>query len=257
MTGSTHQPPLRCLRRQQPAKRRAQAVRSGRPHSLFSAALCSGWTPGLFAPCPLSRFPNVWKSALGSLPTPGNLLRMRSHPVRASVSELADLHPGRVSSVVFAALRKLHSPKPIASNTPPKAARQFAPNVCLRCKRRGHLPCRRKDLLCALSILTPGTAPADTGWPLLGSGRWPSADLTRQSGFFGFATKETSSANRKSHFAVASLPSRIFRSLFAVCDPPCRVPSSHYRGLFILVCPILFHYSARNLSDHIEYELCK
>lgn len=45
------------LRRQQPAKTRAQAARSGRPHSLLSAALCSGCTPELFAPWPLSRSP--------------------------------------------------------------------------------------------------------------------------------------------------------------------------------------------------------
>lgn len=54
LTGRPHRKTCR-LRRQQPAKRRTQAARSGRPHRLLCAPLCSGWTPELFAAWPLSR----------------------------------------------------------------------------------------------------------------------------------------------------------------------------------------------------------
>lgn len=54
MTGRPHRKTCR-LRRQQPAKKRTQAARSGRPHRLLCAPLCSGWTPELVAAWPLSR----------------------------------------------------------------------------------------------------------------------------------------------------------------------------------------------------------
>ncbi len=115
MTGSTHQPPLCRLRRQQPAKKRAQAVRSERPHNLLSAPLGSGWTPELFAAWSLSRFSNVWifgPNSFQCLDTSSNAVSSRP----LAESGLVDFHPRRVSSAVFAVLRKLHTSKAVTSN---------------------------------------------------------------------------------------------------------------------------------------------
>ena len=139
LTGSTHRKACRRWR-QQPAKRRAQAVRSGRPHSLLSAPL-----RGLAAVA----FSNVWKSALDSLPTIGNPLGMRSHPAACGVG-IRSFPPRpcfkcRFRRVAFSsvrlcarrraptAARSLHPSKAVTSNTAPRnrraLRRECAPTV--------------------------------------------------------------------------------------------------------------------------------
>ncbi len=118
-------------------------MRSGRPHSLLSAPLGSGWTPELFAAWSLSRFSNVWISG-------SSFFQCLDTFIECGLASLVDSHPRRVSSAISPGLRKLHPSKAVTSNTTPKAAGQFAPSVRLRCKRRGHLPFRRQDLSGAL-----------------------------------------------------------------------------------------------------------
>ena len=126
-------------------------MRSGRPHSLLSAPLRSGWTPELFAAWPLSRFSNAWKNGPGIFQCLENLSEIFPSVIgKCGLAPLADLNPGPVSSAVSAVLRRLHPSKAVTSNTAPEAAEQFAPSARLRCELRGHLPDRRQNLPGAL-----------------------------------------------------------------------------------------------------------
>ena len=144
MTGSTHQPPLCRLRRQQPAKKERK------PCGLNDRTAC---LVRRLAPAERRSFPRLGRCRV--FPTSGfsaTILsnawtphRMRSRPDRADASGLVAFHPRHVSSAISAVLRKLHTSEAVTSNTVPKTAGQFAPSVRLRCKRRGHLPFRRQE----------------------------------------------------------------------------------------------------------------
>ena len=63
------------------SQERAQAVRSGRPHSLLSAPLGSGWTPELLAAWSLSRSSNVWIFVTRFFPISGHLIECGLVPI--------------------------------------------------------------------------------------------------------------------------------------------------------------------------------
>ena len=152
MTGSTHRKTCR-LRRQQPAKTRAQAVRSGRPDSLLSAPL-----RGLAAVA----FSNVWiivRDFFQCLNTSSNAVSLRSLISTPAVFQVP-FSPGSVNSTRQKPSLQTRPPKP-PGNSPRVCA--YGANVAAICLFGG------KTCPTLFSIVAPDTARAGASWPSLGS----------------------------------------------------------------------------------------
>ena len=89
-------------------------------------------------------------------------------------ASLVHHHPDRVSSVVFAGLRRLHPSNPVTSNAAPTSRRAIRPACLSTPKHQGHLPDRRPEPAGrVLKPDAPGTAPASASRAVAGVG--PSA----------------------------------------------------------------------------------